>query len=232
MPSDGARTPDRARPGLDLLQSQLAAIESWHRARRVADEAARSGGSSREMRLDLSRRMQARRREQAALVARADAHLRESGAALESRPCTRAVIAHRSAWLRDAVTARLAERGVPVVGAFEDGADVAGAVVVEQPDLVLVEDRLPSLTGVEVVRRVRTFSPRTVVGAHVLDSTGVRRLVEAGAQAVFTRRIAPVEIADELLTCLGEQADRAAPSDRTADRRSSVDPATSDAGGM
>lgn len=232
MSSGGARTPDHARPGLDLLQAQLTAIESWHRARRVAEEAARSGGSSREMRLDLSRRMEARRREQAALVARADAHLRESGAVLESRPRTRAVIAHRSAWLRDAVAARLVEHGITLVGVFEDGADVAGAVVVEQPELVLVEDRLPSLTGADVVRRVRRFSPLTVVGAHVLDSTGVQHLVEAGAQAVFTRRIRPLDIADQLLACLSEQRDPADLLDSTAGRRSSVDPATSGAGGM
>ncbi len=135
--------------------------------------------------------MEARRREQQALLARADQHLRESGQVLSGRAPTRAVLAHRNAWLRDAVAARLTAEGVEVVGVFEDGADAAGTVVIEQPDLLLVEDRLPTLTGLEVVRRVRGFAPLTVVGAQVLDSAGVQALVDAGAQAVFTRRVPP-----------------------------------------
>jgi hypothetical protein len=67
---------------------------------------------------------------------------------------------------------------------------------------VLVEDRLPTLSGVEVVRRVRTFVPTAIVGVQCLDGSGVQALAEAGAQAVFTRRMPPAEIADQLLACL------------------------------
>ena len=190
------------RTRLDIIQAQLAAIESWNAARRRSEAAAQTADMSREMRLDLSRRMEARRREQDALIARADAHLRESCEVLGARTEVRAVIAHRNAWLRDKVAARLFERGVTVVGRFEDGADAAGAMVVEQAELLLVEDRLPTLPGADVVRRVRDFSPATIIGAQVLDSNGVVPLADAGAQAVFTRRIPPVDIADHLLACL------------------------------
>lgn len=202
MPPGTTSSPQPSPPHVQLVQAQLSAITAWHTARRAAEAATRSGTASRERRLDLDRRTAARRREQAALVARADAHLRDSGTALEVRPRTRALIAHRSPWVTSAVAARLGQRGVVVVGVFEDGADAAGAVVVEQPDLVLVEDRLPSLTGIEVVRRVRSFSPGTVVGAQALDSAGVQPLVDAGAQAVFTKRVAPADVVDELLDCL------------------------------
>lgn len=194
------RFPDRSRA--EVVQAQLAAIESYNKARRASEAAAASTGMTREMRLDLSRRMEARRREQAAVIARADQHLHESGQVLGAREGVRAVIAHRNAWLRDKVAARLGEHGVIVVGAFEDGADASGAMVVEQAELLLVEDRLPTLPGVDVVRRVRAFSPLTVVGAHVLDSSGVPPFTDAGAQAVFTRRVPPAEIADELVGCL------------------------------
>ena len=190
------------RSQLELLQSQLAAIDAWNRARRACEEAEASVDMTREMRLDVSRRMEARRREQAAVVARADAHLRASGTVVAKNAAPRAVLAHRSTWLRDKVAARLTDSGVTVVASLEDGADAAGVVVVEQPDLVLVEDRLPTLPGQELVRRVRSFSPRTLVGVHVLDGGAVAPFMDAGAQAVFTRRIPPVEIADELLTCL------------------------------
>lgn len=193
--------PLAGRSQLDVMTAQLRAIEARNAARRASDAAAESLVLTREMRLDLSRRLDSRRREQQALVARAEAQLRESGSVLAGRVGTRAVIAHRNAWLRDNVARRLAERGVTVVGVFDDGAEAAGTVV-EQPDLVLVEDRLPTLSGLELVRRVRTFAPDAVVGAQCLDGTGVRELVDAGAHAVFTRRIPPVEIADQLVDCL------------------------------
>lgn len=191
-----------ARSQLDLMKAQLEAIDAWNRAQRSKEAAAESVVLTREMRLDLSRRMEARRREQEALLARADQQLRESGGVLAGRARTRAVLAHRNAWLRDTVAKRLELQGIAVVGAFDDGAEAAGTIVVEQPDLVLVEDRLPTLSGIEVVRRIRTYAPETVVGAQCLDGSGIRELVDAGAQAVFTRRVPPAEIADQLLRCL------------------------------
>ena len=187
------------RTQLDLMTAQLAAIDAWHRARRASDAAAEAVTLTREMRLDLSRRVEARRREQEALQARADAQLRETGSALAGRARTRVVLAHRNAWLRDNVARRLEARSVHVVGAFDDGAEAAGTIVAEQPDLVLVEDRLPTLSGIDLVRRVRTFAPGAVVGAQCLDGDGVRALVDAGAHAVFTRRDPPADIADQLL---------------------------------
>jgi CheY-like chemotaxis protein len=194
------------RTQLDLITSQLAAIDAWHRARRASEAAAESVALTREMRLDASRRAEARRREEQALLARAEVQLRSSGDGLSGRVQVRAVLGHRNAWLRNTVAQRLEQLGVAVVGVFEDGADVAGTVVVEQPDLVLVEDRLPTLSGLEVVQRVRTFSPQSVVGVQVLDADAVQQLVDAGADAVFTRRIPPLDIADQLVACLREDA--------------------------
>ena len=201
-PEPTSARPARGRSQLDLMTAQLAAIDAWNRARRASESAAESVALTREMRLDLNRRMQARRREHEALLARADQQLRTSGGVLHGQAPTRALLAHRNAWLRETVTRRLEEHGVTVVGAFDDGAEAAGTIVVEQPDLVLVEDRLPTLSGIDVVRRVREFAPDAVVGAQVLDGDGVRALLDAGAQAVFTRRIPPVEIADQLMACL------------------------------
>lgn len=190
------------RSQLELMTAQLEAIDAWHRARRASEVAAESVALTREMRLDLSRRMDASRREQQALLARADQQLRDSGELLSGRAPTRAVLAHRNAWLRDAVAARLEGRGINVVGVFDDGAEAAGTVVVEQPDLLLVEDRLPTLSGLELVQRVREFAPEAVVGALCLDAGGITAFIDAGAQAVFTRRVPPVEIADQLVRCL------------------------------
>ena len=184
------------------MELQVRAIDAWNAAQRAAEHAAESSALTREMRLDLSRRLEARRREQQALLARAEQQLSASGDVLASRLAQRAVLAHRNTWLRDKVADGLRAHGIMVVGVFEDGADAAGTIVVEQPDLVFVEDRLPTLSGAQVIGRARTYAPHAVLGAQVLDGAGVPAMVDAGAAAVFTRRVPPAEIADQLFACL------------------------------
>ena len=206
MSESGSGLPPSERTQLDLLKAQLAAVDAWNLARRAAEADVETGTLSREMRLDLSRQLEARRREHQAVVARAEQHLRESGGALSAAARRRAVLAHRNAWLRDNVATRLQDLGVDVVGTFEDGADAAGTVVVEQPDLVLVEDRLPTVSGLELVQRIRAFSPHTVIGVQCLDEGGVPTFVKAGAQPVFTRRVPPKDIAEHLVGRLAGDA--------------------------
>lgn len=186
----------------ELATAQLAAIDAWNRARRAVEAAAETTRPSREMCLDLNRRREARQREHEALLARSQQMLARSGEQLAETVPVRAVLAHRSSWLRDRVAQGLVEAGVQVVGEFEDGAEASGTIIAEQPDLVLVEDLLPTLSGLQVLRRARTFAPWAVTGVQVMDSNGVDAFVQAGASAVFTRRVPPDELTDELLRCL------------------------------
>jgi len=190
------------RSELELWDDQVRAITAYHRADQAGAQAVLVVGQSREMRLDVRRRRDARMREQRALMARADEHLSRSGNLLAGHVQARAVIGHRNAWLRERVAARLEALGVAVVGMFDDGADLAGTLVVEQPELVLVEDLLPTVTGIEVVRRAALYAPQTLVGAQTMDGEGVPRLLEAGASVVVTRRIPPDDIADQMVSAL------------------------------
>ena len=205
--STGALPPGEGPPGrsqLDLLTAQIRAVDAWARSNRLTRDAAEVISASRERRLDLSYRMEARRREQAALIARVDQQMRASGQPIAARGPLRALLAHRNEWLSGRVAARLEQHGVVVVGMFSDGADAAGTIVAEQPELVLLQERLPSLAGSDLVRRVRDFSPLSVIGAHVEDSRSITPLTHVGAHAVFTRRIPPGDMADQLLLCLRE----------------------------
>lgn len=190
------------RSELELWDDQLRAITAYNRAEEAGAQAVLAAGQSREMRLDVRRRRDARLREQRALMDRADEHLSRSGHLLAGRLQVRAVIGHRNAWLRERVAARLEALGVAVVGVFDDGADLAGTLVVEQPELVLVEDLLPTVTGIEVVRRAALYAPQALVGAQTLDGEGVPRLLEAGARVVVTRRIPPGDIAEQMVSAL------------------------------
>jgi DNA-binding response OmpR family regulator len=69
------------------------------------------------------------------------------------------VLAHRDDRLRRKVAHALQDHGVHVVTGTDTGADAVGVIVAEQPELVLVEDTLSMLAGLEVIRDVRRFSP-------------------------------------------------------------------------
>jgi CheY-like chemotaxis protein len=207
--TSGSLARPRGQSPVDLMRSQLEAIDAWHRARRAAESAALSAMNTRENRLGPQPPPRGAPARAAGAGGRAADQLRASGGVLAGRlrpggpwwPPQPLAAGHGAG--------RLREEGVEVVGAVRRRSGLRRHLVVEQPDLLLVEDRLPTLTGVEVVQRARDFSPRTVVGAQALDAGSVAALFDAGAKAVFARRVPPVEMVDQLLVCLdgGRQAE-------------------------
>ena len=133
------------------------------------------------------------------MVARTERHLQESARLLAARPVRRAVVAHRSDWYVEKLTAALAPLRVEVVARLDNGAEAVGAAVADQPDLMLVEDVLPMLPGETVVREVLMYAPRTLVVAQVAYGDGVSGMLEAGARAVYTRQVPPAEVAAALV---------------------------------
>lgn len=155
--------------------------------------------------MDAQRRLEALRRTQDALETRAEEVSTRSLHAQEQHP--RAVVVHRNAWLRDTLGLRLAELGVRVVAETEDGAEGLGLAIAEQPDVLVVEDRLPSLPAVEVVSGVRQYVLGALVAAHVEHQEDVPKLVAAGADAVFGRRVTPGVMAEQLASLLESPRD-------------------------
>ena len=187
----------RPRSDADLLAAQLRALDEWHR-RRTAPPVV--PGQSREARLDEARRRDVADREREALHGWADVMQREEFSGKGATP--RAVLAHRNEWLREKLCETLRDRGVDVVASTDDGAEAAAAIVMEQPDLVFIEDLLPSLSGLELTRRTHLYAPDALVGVHALGPDRMSQLLEAGARAAFSRRIPPAQIARELVDCL------------------------------
>ena len=187
----------RPRAEADLVADQVKAIDAWNASRRAA--AVREGASataqrSREMRLDLARRMDVVRRQHTALVERTDAHMRSSAHLLQASAPPRAVLVHRDPRFLDRVCGVLAAGGVEVVVRLDNGADAVGAVVAEQPDLLLVEDKLPMLGGAEVLRQALPYSPRTLAVGQAWSDDSVAELLEAGARSAYTRRVLPADV--------------------------------------
>lgn len=185
------------RGDVQRLADQLAALDRWHDRRRRTEEVVELRGLNREFRLDLERRQMVRERQHQALLERAAAQLEKSEKLLEVRR-PRAVLVHRNDWLRGKVAEGLTRNGVDVVAQLSDGADAVGVAVVEQPDLLLVEDALPTMNGVEVLRAVQEFSAQTRLAVHAGTETRLDGLLEAGAAKAFGRRTPPATIAEEL----------------------------------
>ena len=80
----------------DLVRDQVRGIEEWTRRYGVRADAARVAAATREARLDLTRRNEARRLEHQALMARAQEQLARGARLLRRAP--QAVLAHRNAW--------------------------------------------------------------------------------------------------------------------------------------
>jgi DNA-binding NarL/FixJ family response regulator len=200
--------PVEPRSDLDLARQQLQAIERWHDARRAVQEAAQTTTASREARMDLARRLDVIRAEHRAIVERTDAQLRSSVELLQRTAARRAVVVHRNTWFKDKVAAELTARRVEVVALLSNGAEAVGAAIAEQPDLLLVEDSLPMMSGEDVVREVRRFAPLTRIGAQVAYDARIAAMLEAGAHSACTRRVPPADVAAGLTELLAAEPAR------------------------
>jgi CheY-like chemotaxis protein len=185
------------RPLSVLLDEQLAAMRVFHNDREAAELAAAVPGISREQKLDARRRLDVVRRQQDALLAASQRSLDEAGSPLY-QPGPRVLVVHRNEWLRGLLTRELAERGIDVIAQLENGADGVGVLVAEQPDLLLVEDALPQVTGMQMLAATRRYAPHTRTAVQVPYDDDIPSALDAGAVAVFTRRTAPADIASEL----------------------------------
>jgi len=186
----------------DLTLRQVTAIDRFS-ARRRALERAAARERGREARMDLSRQLAVVRRQHAVIVARADSAVLTAERALDRLLLRTAVIAHRQRWFVDHASAALARHGIVVLGHTDVGADAVGWAIAEQPDVVLVEDKLAMVPGEEVVRQIRQFCDHAVIAVHASDSAVVGSMLDAGASAVHTRRVPPAEVVDQVVTLAG-----------------------------
>ena len=168
-----------------VLRRQVEGIDAWHTRRRREQESQQDPDAGREARVDHRWRVDVLRREHCAIVARSDAHLRSSGQLVaHDRP--RAVVVHRHTWAASALASALEGLGVDVVTTLDNGADAVGAVVVEQPEILVLSEVLPMLSSCEVVREVRALAPATV-GAVLLEHLSRRdELLRAGARLTLS----------------------------------------------
>lgn len=170
----------------------VGALDALTQSVAAAERAATTLRASREQSLDARRRLDVLRRQQAALQARID-----------RAPGGCAIVGHRQPWAATRLVTALATHGVEVTEVLVNAADVVGAAGAGQPELVVVEDRLPMMRADELVVAVLQLVPTARVVVQVEDDSDTAVLSAAGAAAVVSRRAPLEDLAAAAVSVLG-----------------------------
>ena len=180
----------------DRIVRQVLAIDGWNTARRERQRLLQAGPASRAAKEAAARQADMLRRTQQAIESHAARELaRALGPLL--LPTATAVVAHRHPWYADEVARLLKERGVTVVGCTDNGADALGVIVAEQPDIVLIGDRLAMMTGEVLLQEARVVAPCSRQVIQTSSEQAAERLREQVASVFFGNRPAS-QVADTL----------------------------------
>jgi DNA-binding NarL/FixJ family response regulator len=122
----------------------------------------------------------------------------------------RVVIADDQRIVRDGIQLMLSlVGGVDVVHLAADGDEAVAAVAVHDPDVVLMDLRMPNCDGVTATRRIRAEHPRTqvVVLTTFADDTDVLDALRAGARGYLTKDAGAEEVERALRRVAAGHAD-------------------------
>jgi signal transduction histidine kinase len=105
---------------------------------------------------------------------------------------------------RESLIALLGSGGLEVVGEASSGADALGRVADLDPDIVLMDIRMPGMDGVETTRRLKAAHPNVRVMALTAqeDETVVREMLVAGASGYVLKN----SEGDDILAAISEAA--------------------------
>ncbi len=116
--------------------------------------------------------------------------------------------------------------GMTVVGQAGKGREAIDMIGIDGPDVLIVDLRLPDMTGIEVIRSVRRRRPevRLVVLSVYAGEDEIAEAIEAGAQAYLLKDVTPSELAQAIRTVMrGKRYVPATIASRLADRLTSPD---------
>lgn len=94
----------------------------------------------------------------------------------------------------ESVSRYLEARGFRVVGRAADGDEAVALVETQRPDLVVLDIRMPALTGAAVIRRIARTTPQTacVVYSGFGDAAVLNEVLDAGARG-YVLKDAPLD---------------------------------------
>jgi DNA-binding response OmpR family regulator len=109
--------------------------------------------------------------------------------------------------IRDLVSFTLQFAGYQVVAAA-DGQEAVELAIREQPDMILMDVRMPRLSGYEACKRIKAEPNLVDVPVVFLSAKGqdseIRLGLEAGAQEYVVKPFAPAELVEKVKSLLAK----------------------------
>lgn len=120
----------------------------------------------------------------------------------------RVLIADDEAHIRELLKLIVASLGAEVVGEAEDGVQALAKFAESRPDLVLLDINMPRLAGNHVLKKIREFSPHTlVVMLTAQDSIeAVQECLDLGARNYVLKSNTPERIVELVEESWGDYA--------------------------
>ena len=121
----------------------------------------------------------------------------------------RVLIADDHPLFRIGLSYALAAQGFEVVGQAEDGVVAIRQSEIHQPDVVLLDVKMPRCNGIDACRAIREHSPEVFVAMLTTfeEDAVIQAARDAGAQGFFSKETDPAELTRRLIKML-EQPER------------------------
>ena len=109
-----------------------------------------------------------------------------------------------NAVVRDVLRLHAENRGLEVVGEAQDGPE--GVELAERlaPDAIVLDQEMPTMTGLKALRSIRRRAPDVVVVMYCSDASIRQSAFTAGARAFFTKGDSPRDVVMSVLGLLAE----------------------------
>ncbi|MEO8854329.1 MAG: response regulator transcription factor [Ginsengibacter sp.] len=88
----------------------------------------------------------------------------------------------------------------------EDGKDLMHKMAIKQPDLLLMDIRMPEIDGINAIEMLRKEYDdlKIIVLSMYDDQAMISKMMEMGANAYLTKTTEPDEIYEAIITCMNE----------------------------
>ena len=100
------------------------------------------------------------------------------------------------------------EDDIDLVGQASDGAEAVAVAAESQPDVVLMDVRMPRISGIEACRAIREIAPSAKIVMLTIsdEQEDLFEAIRAGASGYLLKDIPPDEVAEAVLAVHGGQS--------------------------
>ena len=97
--------------------------------------------------------------------------------------------------------------GLRMIWEAEDGKDLLHKIAIKEPDLLLMDIRMPEIDGINAIELLRKEyeNLKIIVLSMYDDQQMISKMMEMGANAYLTKTTDPDEIYEARLTCMNEE---------------------------